>query len=144
VLQTDCNSVFVCACTPVVYSKPLWIWVLTTVMENAEDSKDYRSGFGGLVLSMLVFGTRVRGFKPGRSRPIFFGWKNPQHAFLRKGSKAVCPMSQICGMLKTVWLHGSWVTGKICRPLLARFLPSLTEVSGACVAWSASGVDGRN
>jgi hypothetical protein len=28
----------------------------------------------------------------------FFGRKNPQHAFLRRGSKAVCPMSQICGM----------------------------------------------
>ena len=24
--------------------------------------------------------------------------KNPQYAFLRRGSKAVCPMSQICGM----------------------------------------------
>jgi hypothetical protein len=30
----------------------------------------------------------------------FFGWKSPQHAFFRKGSKALCPMSQICGMLK--------------------------------------------
>jgi hypothetical protein len=30
----------------------------------------------------------------------FFGQKNPQHAFLRRGSKAVCPMSQICGMKK--------------------------------------------
>jgi hypothetical protein len=30
----------------------------------------------------------------------FFRRKNPQHAFLRKGSKAVCPMAQICGMLK--------------------------------------------
>jgi hypothetical protein len=28
----------------------------------------------------------------------FFGRKNPQQAFLRRGSKAVCPMSQICGM----------------------------------------------
>jgi hypothetical protein len=28
----------------------------------------------------------------------FFRLKNPQHAFLRRGSKAVCPMSQICGM----------------------------------------------
>jgi hypothetical protein len=28
----------------------------------------------------------------------FFGRKNPHHAFLRKGSKAVSPMSQICGM----------------------------------------------
>jgi hypothetical protein len=26
-----------------------------------------RSGFGGLVVSMLASGTRVRGFKPGRS-----------------------------------------------------------------------------
>jgi hypothetical protein len=30
----------------------------------------------------------------------FLGQKYPQHAFVRKGSKAVCPMSQICGMLK--------------------------------------------
>jgi hypothetical protein len=29
-----------------------------------------------------------------------FGRKNPQHAFLRRGSKAVGPMSQICGTLK--------------------------------------------
>ena len=42
---------------------------------------------------------QVRGFKPGRSRRIFQGEKkNPQHAFLRKGSKAVCRMSHICGM----------------------------------------------
>ena len=48
--------------------------------------------------SVLAFGTQVRGFKPGRSRRIFKGEKNLQHAFLRRGSKAVCPMSQICGM----------------------------------------------
>jgi hypothetical protein len=34
------------------------------------------------------------------SKSDFFGRKNPQYAFFRKGSKAVCPMSQICGMLK--------------------------------------------
>jgi hypothetical protein len=28
-------------------------------------------GFGGLVVSMLASGSRVRGFKPGRSRWIF-------------------------------------------------------------------------
>jgi hypothetical protein len=33
--------------------------------------------FGGLVVNMLASGTRVRGFKPDRSRR-----KNPQHAFL--------------------------------------------------------------
>ena len=28
----------------------------------------------------------------------FFGRKNPQHAFLRRGSKRICTMSQLCGM----------------------------------------------
>jgi hypothetical protein len=46
------------------------------------------SGFSGLVVSMLASGTQDR----GRSRRIFFGRKNSQHAFLRKGSKVVCPM----------------------------------------------------
>ena len=43
--------------------------------------------------TVLAFGTQVCGLKPGRSHRIF-----PQHAFLRKGSKDVCPMSHICGM----------------------------------------------
>jgi hypothetical protein len=34
-----------------------------------------RSGFGGLVVSMLTSGTRDRGFKLGRSRRIFSGVK---------------------------------------------------------------------
>jgi hypothetical protein len=55
-------------------------------------------GFGGLMVSMLASGTQVRGFKPGQSRRIFQGEKNSQHAFLRRGSKAVGPMSQLCGM----------------------------------------------
>jgi hypothetical protein len=55
------------------------------------------SGFSSLMVSMLASGTQDRGFAPGRR---IFRAKNPQHAFLRKGSKAVCPMSQICGMLK--------------------------------------------
>jgi hypothetical protein len=50
------------------------------------------SDFGGLMVTMLVSGTQDRGFEPGQSE------KNPQHAFLRRVSKAVCPMSQICGM----------------------------------------------
>ena len=45
--------------------------------------------------SVLAFGTQVRGLEPGRNRPIFQGEKNPQHAFLRKVSKAVCPMSHL-------------------------------------------------
>jgi hypothetical protein len=30
----------------------------------------------------------------------FFERKNPQHAFLRRGNKAVCSLSQLCGRLK--------------------------------------------
>jgi hypothetical protein len=58
------------------------------------------SGFGGLVVSMLASGTQDRGLLPAETVG-FFGRKKPQHAFLRKVSKAVCPMSQICGMLKS-------------------------------------------
>ena len=47
---------------------------------------------------VLPLSTQVRGFKPSRSRQDFSGRKNPQHAFLWKGSKAVGPMLQICGM----------------------------------------------
>jgi hypothetical protein len=55
------------------------------------------SGFGGLVVSMLASGNQ----DCSRLKPSdFFGWESPQHACLQKGSKAVCPMSQICGMSK--------------------------------------------
>jgi hypothetical protein len=51
--------------------------------------------FGGLMVSMLASGAQVRGFKPAN-----FWRKNPQHAFLRRESKAFCPMSQPCGIVK--------------------------------------------
>ena len=43
--------------------------------------------------SVLAFGIQVRGFAPDRSRRIFRAKKNPQHTFLRRGSKAIGPMS---------------------------------------------------
>ena len=47
--------------------------------------------------SVLAFGTQVQ----TRPKPSdFSGRKNPQRAFFRKGSKAVCPMSHICGTKK--------------------------------------------
>jgi hypothetical protein len=56
------------------------------------------SGFGGLVVSMLASGTQDRGVQTWPKPSDFFRAKNSHHAFLRKGSKAVCPMSQLCGM----------------------------------------------
>jgi len=35
----------------------------------------------------------------------FFGYKNPQHAFLRRGSKRICHMSQLCGMSKNLVIY---------------------------------------
>jgi hypothetical protein len=48
---------------------------------------------GGLVVSVLAIGPKVRGYKPGRGRWIFQADKNPQHTFLRMGSKAGGRMS---------------------------------------------------
>jgi hypothetical protein len=53
-------------------------------------------GFGGLVVSMLASGSRVRGFDPDRSRRIFFRCEK----ILSRGSKIICPMSQLWGMSK--------------------------------------------
>jgi hypothetical protein len=60
-------------------------------------------GFGGLVVSMLASGTQGRGF-------IFMNVKNPQHAFLRRGSKRICPMSQLFGMRKNLIVHVNYWT----------------------------------
>jgi hypothetical protein len=56
------------------------------------------SGFGGLGVSAVAFGTQVHRFKTGRRRRIFFRVKNAQRVFLQKGSKSMGPMSLIYGM----------------------------------------------
>ena len=48
---------------------------------------------GGPVVIILATGSEVRGFKPGRGQWIFLERKNPGYDFLRKGSKAVGPVS---------------------------------------------------
>jgi hypothetical protein len=58
--------------------------------------------------------------------------KNPHHAFLRRGSKAVCPMSQLCGMLKNQAV--TWKSdclAKFGRPFLAHTSSLRSEVSRA-------------
>jgi hypothetical protein len=106
----------------------------TRVYSNLHSSR-----FGGLVVSMLDSGSN-----PAEAVG-FFGRKNPQHAFLRRGSKAVCPMSQICVMLKNPAIYVEVrIAGQIDRPSLAQFRPLLKEVSHCRLTWSASGDDGRN
>ena len=79
--------------------------------------------------SVLAFGTQVRGIIPDRSRRIFQGEKNSQHAFLRKGSKAVCPMSHVKEP-ESVCVEVA-AFGPNYRPFLAQVVPPFTtRVSG--------------
>jgi hypothetical protein len=55
--------------------------LVTPVSTHSNNTID---GFGGLMVSMLASGSRVRGFEPDR----------------RRGSKIICPMSQLRGMSK--------------------------------------------
>jgi hypothetical protein len=50
------------------------------------------SGFGDLEVACWPLVPKFAVAKPAEAVG-FFGRKNPQHAFLRRGSKAVCPMS---------------------------------------------------
>jgi hypothetical protein len=38
------------------------------------------------------------GSNPAEAVGFFGHTKNPQYAFLRRGSKIICPISQLCGM----------------------------------------------
>ena len=53
--------------------------------------------FDGLEVACWPLVPKFAGSNPAEAVG-FFRAKNPQHAFLRKGSKAVFPMSHICGM----------------------------------------------
>ena len=50
------------------------------------------SGFGGLEVACWPLVHKFAGSHPAKAVG-FLGRKNPQHAFLRRGSKAVGPMS---------------------------------------------------
>jgi len=52
----------------------------------------YHSGFGGLEVACWPLVPKFAGSHPAETVG-FLGQKNPQHAFLRKGSKAIGPMS---------------------------------------------------
>jgi hypothetical protein len=62
-------------------------------MLDSVSAKGRLSGLSGEMVGVLAIGPKVRGFKPGRGRWIFKGDKNLQQAFLRRGSKAVGPIS---------------------------------------------------
>ena len=70
---------------------------------------------GGSVVIIFATGSEVRGFKTGRGRWNFSERKNLEYDFLRKGSKAVDPMSLIYGTQKNLKPKLEPLS-KICRP----------------------------
>jgi hypothetical protein len=64
------------------------------------------SGFGGLELACWPLVPEFAGSNPAKAVG-FFGRKNPQHAFLRRGSKPVCPMSCFTACKRTQKWRGS-------------------------------------
>ena len=92
--------------------------------------KQARSGFGGLEVACWPLVPKFAGSNPAEAVGIFRAKKNPQRAFLRKGSKAVCPMSHICGMSKNPKLEVA-AFGRNYRPFLAQVVPPFsTRFSG--------------
>ena len=62
---------------------------------NTGNLKDYNnmiSGFGGLGVACWPLVPKFAGSNPAKAVG-FLGQKNPQHAFLRRGSEAIGPMS---------------------------------------------------
>ena len=57
------------------------MWYLITII-----------GFGGLGVARWPLVPKFAGSNPAEA-VVFLGRKNPQHAFLQRGSKAVGPMS---------------------------------------------------
>jgi hypothetical protein len=73
------------------------------------------------------------GLNPSEAVGIFWR-KIPQRVFLQKGSKAVCPMSQICGILKNPVI--TWKLGHrqnlsaISRPIIPPFATRSANIDG--------------
>jgi hypothetical protein len=74
------------------------------------------SGFGGAEVACWPLIPKFAGSNTAEAVGFLKGDKNPQHAFLRKGSKIIGPMSQICGMLKNPGYISQVLSGRYFRP----------------------------
>jgi hypothetical protein len=72
-----------------------------------------RDGFGGLGVSVLAFGTQVRGFKPGRSCRIFKGEKILSTPSFGVEVKPSVPCRRFAACKRSLELRGSRILGQI-------------------------------
>jgi hypothetical protein len=103
------------------------------------------SGFGDLEVACWPLVPKFAGSNPAEVVG-FLGRKNPQHAFLRRGRKAVCPMSCFTACKRTQRWRGSrhfrQNFSAISRPwfhlLLLGSLASLQTLGASCgESWNA-------
>jgi len=87
------------------------------------------NGFGGLGVSVLAFGTQVRGFKPSRSRRIFRGEKILSTPSFGGEVKLSVPRRRCAACKRSLELRGSRILGEICRNISRprRVPPSATR-----------------
>jgi hypothetical protein len=102
-------------------------------------------GFGGLMVCMLAPGKQVRGFKAGRSRPIFRAKKSPACLPLEGVKQQSVPCRRFSACKKP--LQFPWKLQ--CRlNLIGHFsplIPPFADRGLSCrLTWSASGDDGGN
>ena len=72
------------------------------------------SGFGGLGVSVLAFGTQVRGFKPGRICRIFKGKKILSTPSFGGEVKPSVPCRRFAACKRSLELRGSRTLDEIC------------------------------
>jgi len=71
---------------------PEVLFLIRTLKDRYLISKSQNSGFGGLEVACWHLVPKFAGWHPAEAVG-FLGRKNPQHAFLRRGSKTIGPMS---------------------------------------------------
>jgi hypothetical protein len=71
---------------------------------------------GGAEVACWPLIPKFAGSNPAEAVGFLKGDKNPQHAFLQKGSKIIGPMSQICGMLKNPVYKSQVLSGRYFCP----------------------------
>ena len=69
------------------------ILIFSSPNQLLDDLKEKKVGFGGLEVACWPRVPKYAGSNPAEPVGFFRAKKNPQHAFLRRGSKAVGPMS---------------------------------------------------
>ena len=94
------------------------------------------TAFGGLGVSVLAFGTQVRGFKPGRSRRNFKGEKILSTPSFGGEVKPSAPCRRFAACKISLELCGSRILDEICRNISRPRRVQLSAARGLSRRWT--------